>query len=67
LSDLIRGCLKVNPSERPFAADLLQDSVFQFMQTTEEGSVNLLDTIRCPKVLKLIQHKLPVVKSLLKV
>jgi hypothetical protein len=29
------------------------------MQSTEEGSINLLSTIRCPKVLKLIQKKLP--------
>lgn len=42
------------------------DSVFQYMQGSEEGSVSLLNTIRCPRVLKLIQQKLPEGKSLKK-
>jgi hypothetical protein len=33
------------------------------MAKAEEGSINLLNTIRCPKVLRLIQHKLPEAKS----
>lgn len=33
------------------------------MAKAEEGSINLLSTIRCPKVLRLIQHKLPEAKS----
>jgi len=32
---MIRSCLKVNMRERPSAVDLLQDSVFQYMQTSE--------------------------------
>lgn len=64
LSDVIKNCLRVNMKDRPSAAELLNDTVFQFMQSTEEGSVNLLNTIRCPRVLKLIQQKLPDVKSL---
>ena len=49
--------------ERPSAAELLKDKVFQFMTTNEEGSVNLLNTIRCPKILSLIQQKWPGFKS----
>ena len=37
--------------------------MFQYMHNSEEGSVNLLNTIRCPRVLKLIQQKLPDAKS----
>jgi len=33
------------------------------MHSSEEGTVNLLSTIRCPRVLKLIQQKLPEGKS----
>lgn len=66
LSDVIKSCLRVNPRERPSPADLMMDSVFQYMQGSEEGSVSLLNTIRCPRVLKLIQQKLPEGKSLKK-
>ena len=59
LSDMIKTCLRVNFRERPSATDLLSDSVFQYMQGSEEGSVSLLNTIRCPRVLKMIQQKLP--------
>lgn len=44
----------------------MTDSVFQYMHGNEEGTVNLLNTIRCPRILKMIQQKLPEVKSLKK-
>ena len=59
LSDITKLCLKVNFRERLSASDLMLDSVFQYMQGSEEGSVSLLNTIRCPRILKLIQQKLP--------
>ena len=44
----------------------MADSVFQYMHSNEEGTVNLLNTIRCPRILKMIQQKLPEAKSLKK-
>jgi serine/threonine protein kinase len=35
LSDLIKSCLRVNPRERPSAAELTLDSVFQYMQDSQ--------------------------------
>ena len=63
MEDIIRWCLKVNHRERPSAADIMRDNVFKYMHDTEEGSVNLLSTIRCPRVLKMLQQKLPEVKT----
>ena len=42
----------------------MADTIFQYMHSTEEGSVNLLNTIRCPRILKMIKQKLPETKSL---
>lgn len=61
---MIKSCLKVNFRERSTATDIMADSVFQYMHSSEEGSVNLLNTIRCPRILKMIQQKLPDPKSL---
>ena len=36
------------------------------MQGSDEGSVSLLNTIRCPRILRMIQQKLPDAKSLKK-
>lgn len=52
----------MNFKERLSAVELMKDSVFQYMHGTEEGSVDMLNTIRCPRILKLIQQKLDVVK-----
>lgn len=48
---------------RPSAKDLLRNEVFKEMETYEESEVELLDTIRCPKMLKLLHNKLPESKS----
>lgn len=36
------------------------------MQDNQEGTVSLLNTIKCPRILKMIQQKLPEGKSLKK-
>ena len=64
LSDVIKSCLKVNFRERPTASEIMADTIFQYMHSTEEGSVNLLNTIRCPRILKMIKQKLPETKAL---
>jgi NIMA (never in mitosis gene a)-related kinase len=59
LATLIRRCLTVDHQRRPSAAELLQTDVFLMMESTEEGAIELLDTIRCPRVLKLLNNRLP--------
>jgi serine/threonine protein kinase len=63
LAELIRRCLTLRMADRPTARDLLKESVFEEMGNVEEGEVELLDTIRCPKVLRMLQQKLPECRS----
>ncbi len=63
LWDVIKSYLKVQSLDRPSAVELIRDTVFQYMQGSEEGSISLLSTISCPRILKMIQQKLPQVKS----
>lgn len=42
----------VKMHERPTAKDLLRDQIFEEMENPGEGEIELLDTIRCPKMLK---------------
>ena len=47
-------------SERPNAKTLLKDEIFEELKSKEEeGDVELLDTIKCPKILKNLHNKLP--------
>lgn len=52
LTDLIKRCLMVKMNERPTAKELLRDQIFEEMENPGEGEIELLDTIRCPKMLK---------------
>ena len=45
--------------KRPTADELLKEDVFEMLEKNEEGDVELLDTIRCPRVLKFLNQKLP--------
>ena len=45
--------------KRPTAEELLKEDVFQMLEKDKEGDVELLDTIRCPGVLKFLNEKLP--------
>jgi len=48
---------------RPSASELLESSMFHNLAAEFEyvkgGEVNMMDTIRCPKVLKYLNSKLP--------
>ncbi len=59
LTNLIKRCLTVDMSKRPTADELLKEDVFELLEKNEEGDVELLDTIRCPRVLKFLNEKLP--------
>lgn len=63
LTELIRSCLKVNMNQRPTPRELLKNPVFREMTSKEEGEIELLDTIRCPKMLKNLGKQLPETKS----
>ena len=56
-------CLTVDEEMRPSAGELLESSMFHSMaveyQEINGGEVNMMDTIRCPKVLKHLNAKLP--------
>jgi serine/threonine protein kinase len=59
LGMLIRKCLTIDFVKRPSAAELLQTDIFEMMESPNEGEIELLDTIRCPRVLKLLNKQLP--------
>lgn len=52
---------------RPSASELLNSSMFHNMQKEYEsvkgGEINMMDTIKCPKVLKLLNSRLPKAKN----
>ncbi len=56
---MIKRCMTVDISKRPTAEELLKEEVFEMLDKNEEGDVELLDTIRCPRVLKFLNEKLP--------
>ena len=60
-------CLTVDEEMRPSASQLLDNSMFhnisaELEEDVKGGEVNMLDTIRCPKVLKNLNSKLPKTK-----
>ena len=59
LATLIRRCLTVDHLKRPSANELLNSDVFMMMDGADEGEIELLDTIRCPRVLKMLNRQLP--------
>jgi hypothetical protein len=64
MHDLIRLCLTVDDCMRPSASELLETSVLRGMEANMDkfdcnGEVNLIDAIRCPRVLKFLNTKLP--------
>ena len=52
---------------RPTAGELLESSLFHSMlkqfESAKKGEVNMMDAIRCPKVLKLLNARLPKAKN----
>ena len=65
LSELIRMCLTVDDDMRPDASDLLETTILSGMELSlekfrhEEGSISLINPIKCPRVLKFLNNKLP--------
>lgn len=59
LANMIKRCMTVDMTNRPTAKELLKEEVFEMLDTNEEGDVELLDTIRCPRILKFLNKKLP--------
>jgi hypothetical protein len=59
-------CLNVQPSKRPSAGELLETNILSGMSLCletfdngEVGSIELIDPIKCPKVLRFLNSKLP--------
>lgn len=56
-------CLTVDEEMRPSAAELLENSMFKaFDKTNDEvkgGEINIVESIKCPKVLKFLNSRLP--------
>lgn len=57
-------CLTVDDEMRPSASELLETSVLSGMDANmdkfdSKGGVNLIDAIKCPRVLKFLNTKLP--------
>lgn len=61
-------CLTVDDDFRPDASDLLQTSILRGMELSlqkfriEESSITLIDPIKCPRVLRFLNNKLPQAK-----
>lgn len=68
LSDLIRMCLTVDEDLRPDASDLLETTILSGMELSlekfrnEEQTIKLIDPIKCPRVLRFLNNKLPQAK-----
>lgn len=67
LANIIDMCLRVVPSKRPTAAQLLRtkEVVLRLKESKveeEKGSIALLDTIKLPSDLRLIKERLPSAK-----
>ena len=57
-------CLTVDDQMRPSACELLETSVLSGMDANmdkfdSKGQVNLIDAIKCPRVLRFLNTKLP--------
>ncbi len=57
-------CLTVDDEMRPSAGELLETTVLSGMDANmdkfdSKGAVNLIDAIKCPRVLKFLNTKLP--------
>ena len=63
LRRFVSMCLTVDEEMRPSASELLDNTIFHNISAEWEdlrgGEVNMLDTIKCPKVLKNLNAKLP--------
>ena len=56
--------MKTEEEMRPAASELLDSSMFHNMQkkqfeSVKGGEINMMDKIRCPKVLRLLNSRLP--------
>ncbi len=64
LKELVRMCLTVDDEMRPSASELLETSVLSGMEANmdkfdSKGEIRLIDAIKCPRVLKFLNKKLP--------
>lgn len=64
LRELVRMCLTVDDEMRPSASELLETSVLSGMEANidkfdSKGEIRLIDAIKCPRVLKFLNTKLP--------
>ena len=61
-------CLTVDQDLRPDASDLLDTTILSGMELSlekfrqEEGNISLIDPIKCPRVLRFLNNKLPQAK-----
>jgi hypothetical protein len=64
LKKLVRMCLTVDDEMRPSASELLETLVLGGMEANmdkfdSKGEIRLIDAIKCPRVLKFLNTKLP--------
>ena len=63
MKKFIQMCLTVDEEMRPSAAELLESSIFIRMQKEnldiKGGRISIMQSIKCPKVLKFLNSKLP--------
>ena len=66
LRDFIRDCLTVDDKQRPSAAKLLDGNILSGMELSLESfryqgddEIELIDPIKCPRVLKFLNSRLP--------
>ena len=63
MKKFLQMCLTVDEEMRPSAAELLENSMFSKMQKENHeikgGRISIMESIKCPKVLKFLNSKLP--------